>query len=181
MRGRVGVLFVGRLVPTGVAHAALEAVLGLPGWAQKAMQLDIVGAAEDPEYLAGLRRRAGDAPVRFLPDEADVVPHLQRADLAVLPSTAEDGWGRAILEAMACGVPVVHSKGSVLDTIAGGAGIGIAAGNLKPLGESLRSLLRKPDELPRRGAAGREHVLAHHAWDVVLPAWEAALFGRASG
>jgi glycosyltransferase involved in cell wall biosynthesis len=178
--GPVRLLFLGRLVPTRGAHAALEAVLGLPGWAQKAMQLDIVGAAEDQEFLAGLRRRANDAPVRFLPDEVDVLPHLQRADLAVLPSTAEDGWGRAILEAMACGVPVVHSKGGVLDAIAGGAGIGIAAGNLKPLGERLRSLLRKPDALPGLGAAGREHVLANHAWDVVLPAWEAALLGRTS-
>ncbi len=175
--GPTRILFLGRLVPTRGAHAALEAVLGLPRWALDSVQLEIAGAAEDAEYLAGLRRRAGEVPVRFVPDPTDVLPLLQRADLALLPSTAEDGWGRAILEAMACGVPVVHSRGGVLDVIAGGAGIGVAAGNLKPLGERLRELLRAPRELPALGAAGRAHVLANHAWDVVLPAWEAALGG----
>lgn len=173
--GPTRLLFLGRLVPTRGAHAALEAVLGLPRWALGALTLDIAGAAESDEYLAGLRRRAGEGPVRFRPDEADVLPLIQQADLAVLPSTAEDGWGRAILEAMACGVPVVHSRGGVLDAIAGGAGIGVPAGNLKPLGERLRELLRKPHELPALGAAGRAHALAHHSWDVVLPTWEAAL------
>ena len=176
--GPIRLLFLGRLVPTRGAHAALEAVLGLPSWALKAIALDIVGAAEDPEYLAGIRRRAAGAPVRFFPDAVDVLPHLRSADLAVLPSTAEDGWGRAILEAMACGVPVVHSKGGVLDVVTGGAGVGVAAGNLKPLGETLRALLRKPEALPAQGAKGREHILAHHAWPVVLPRWEALLTGR---
>ena len=175
--GPIRLLFLGRLVPTRGAHAAIEAVVNLPGWALGKLQLDVVGAEEDGPYLAGLRRRAADAPVTFHPDAAAVLPHLQRADLAVLPSTAEDGWGRAILEAMACGVPVVHSTGGVLDAITGDAGVGVPAGNLKPLGETLRKLLRKPDELPAIGAVGREHVLAHHAWSAVLPRWIEGLSG----
>jgi len=173
--GPLRLLFLGRLVPTRGAHAAVEAVLGLPGWALDGLELEVVGAAEDASYLEGLRRRAADAPVRFVPNPADVLPHLQRADLAVLPSTAEDGWGRAILEAMSCGVPVVHSRGGVLDAITGDAGVGVAAGNLKPLGETLRKLLRKPDALPALGRAGREHVLRNHSWDVVLARWRAVL------
>jgi len=53
-------------------------------------------------------------------DWDDVPAFYNAADLFVFPSICE-GFGAPILEAMACGVPVVTSSGSALEEVAGGA------------------------------------------------------------
>ncbi len=169
------VVFVGRLVPSRGAHIALEVFDGLPRWARESAHLDIVGSVVDRRYLDTLKRKASDLPVTLHTDVPDVLPFLRRASVAVLPPTAEDGWGRGILEAMACGVPVITSKGGVIETLTGSAAELVPAGNLKLLGEALRSLLRSAERRAELGAAGREHVLRRHAWEVALPQWVHAL------
>ncbi|MCO4772928.1 MAG: glycosyltransferase family 4 protein [Deltaproteobacteria bacterium] len=169
------VVFVGRLTPSRGAHIALESFAGLPGWAQDSWHLDIVGAATDSNYLGGLRRKAKGLPVTLHTDVPDVVPYFRRARLAVLPQTSEDGWARSILEAMACGLPVVSSTGGVLSEITGGAARLTPAGNLKAVGDALRDLLRSEERRSELGVRAREHVESHHAWEVVLPRWEEAL------
>lgn len=173
--GPLSVVFVGRLVPTRGAHLALEAWAGLPGWAREKATLRVVGAPDDPVYLDRLRRAADSLDVPIHTDVPDVLPHLQGAALALLPRTGEDGWGRAILEAMACGVPVLTSTGGSLELLTGGAAEHVPAANVKALGESLRALLRSDERRASLADAGRAHVLARHSWDAVLPAWEAAL------
>lgn len=53
-------------------------------------------------------------------DEAELLVALQRSSCVVYPSFAE-GFGLPVLEALATGVPVVTSRGSVMEEIAGGA------------------------------------------------------------
>ena len=173
--GPLRVVFLGRLVPTRGAHLALEAWAGLPGWARDKATLSVVGAPDDRVYLDRLKRLAAPLDVPIHQDVADVLPHLQGAALAMLPRTGEDGWGRAILEAMACGVPVLTSTGGVLEVLTGGAAEHVPAANVKALGESLRALLRSDGRRLELAEAGRAHVVARHSWDVVLPAWERAL------
>jgi N-acetyl-alpha-D-glucosaminyl L-malate synthase BshA len=64
---------------------------------------DLAGAAEQAR-AAGL----GDA-VRFLGDQEQVVQLLSASDLFLMPS-AQESFGLAALEAMACDVPVVASR-----------------------------------------------------------------------
>jgi glycosyltransferase involved in cell wall biosynthesis len=52
----------------------------------------------------------------------DVPAFYNAADLFVFPSICE-GFGAPIVEAMACGVPVVTSSGSALEEVAGGAAV----------------------------------------------------------
>ena len=108
-------------------------------------------------------------------DVPDVAPFLAGAALAILPPTAEDGWGRAILEAMACGVPVVSSKGGVIEALTGGCAELVPAGNLKAVGDAVRRLLRSEERRAELGAAARAHALKNHDWEVALPRWVAAL------
>ena len=92
-------------------------------------QLAIVGAGRDEKYLASLqvadrrtryrrgrglrgRRAAGARPSRF----------YRAADLFVYPSLNET-FGLPILEAMACGCPVVTSDTSAMPETAGGAAV----------------------------------------------------------
>jgi glycosyltransferase involved in cell wall biosynthesis len=175
------VVFLGRLVASRGAHIALEAVNGLPGWARDRVRFDLVGAASDARYLETLRRNAEGLPCTVHVDVPDPAPLLVGAAVAVLPSTAEDGWGRAILEAMACGLPVVTSKGGVLRDLTGGHAELVPAGNLKAVGDALRGLLKSAERRAELGAAARRHAVAMHGWEVALPRWEQALAEAARG
>ncbi len=99
-------LSVGHLIPRKRHHLAIEALAQLPGW-----QLLIAGEGPERARLEGLAARLGVAArVRLLGPQ----PHaaLSRfygaADLLVLASSRE-GWANVLLEAMACGTPVVAS------------------------------------------------------------------------
>lgn len=63
--------------------------------------------ADSARYEDELRALAEDAPVTFLPGRADVVPLLQAADVAVVPSLWPEPLSRALMEPLACGVPVI--------------------------------------------------------------------------
>lgn len=90
-------------------------------------QLVIVGRG-DADYVARLRSLAAElgilADVLFtggIPLQ-DTVPFYQAADVLVYPSFNET-FGLPILEAMACGCPVVTSDTSSMPEVAGGAAI----------------------------------------------------------
>ncbi len=100
-------LSVGHLIERKGHHLAIEALLSLPEW-----HLMIVGEGPERERLEALAARLGlSARVTF----ADAQPHAalpgfySAADLLVLASSRE-GWANVLLEAMACGTPVVASN-----------------------------------------------------------------------
>jgi glycosyltransferase involved in cell wall biosynthesis len=91
-------------------------------------QLAVVGDSEDQSYVASLHALADElgigADVLFVgqvPQE-DTVFFYRAADALVYPSFDET-FGLPILEAMACGCPVVTSDASSMPEIAGGAAI----------------------------------------------------------
>jgi len=91
-------------------------------------QLAVVGAARDEDYAASLRSLAAELGIA---DEvvfvggvplAETVAFYQAADAFVYPSLNET-FGLPILEAMACGCPVVTSDTSAMPETAGGAAV----------------------------------------------------------
>ena len=91
-------------------------------------QLAIVGAGRDEKYLASLRSLAAElgiaSDVNFIgavPLE-ETVSFYRAADAFVYPSLNET-FGLPILEAMACGCPVVTSDTSAMPETAGGAAV----------------------------------------------------------
>jgi glycosyltransferase involved in cell wall biosynthesis len=103
------VLSLSRLVPhKGVDHL-VRAVAALPG-EQARTQLAIVGATNlDPLFMAHLRALAAELlgpRVRLLGPRQDIAAVLRAADLFALASSRE-GLPLVILEAQACGTPVV--------------------------------------------------------------------------
>ncbi len=125
-------------------------------------QLAIVGPPRDTEYAAEL-----DALVRELGIGDDVVfvggvpleetaVFYQAADIFVYPSFQET-FGLPILEAMACGCPVVTSEVSAMPEIAGGAALLCAPGDPKSIAaaivEACGPVADRLRELGRRRAA----------------------------
>ncbi len=98
------IVFVGTFDHLKGPDRVAEAVKGIDG-----VSLIFVGS--------GPIRPTGDAVVFSGPVEhARVAEILAAADLFVLP-TAEEGCCNAVLEAMACGVPIVTSDGHYMDDI----------------------------------------------------------------
>jgi glycosyltransferase involved in cell wall biosynthesis len=62
---------------------------------------------ESARYVEELRTLSNDLPVTWLPRRDDVVSLLQAADVASVPSVWPEPLSRSIMEALACGVPVV--------------------------------------------------------------------------
>jgi glycosyltransferase involved in cell wall biosynthesis len=134
----------------------------------------------DPAEVA---RRAGLAPgrVRVLGriSDAELAVVLRRASVLAAPSQAE-GFGLPVLEAMAAGVPVVHSDAPALIEVAGGAGVSFERGNPAALAAALRAVVSAPAAAEAMIAAGRrraerftwEHT-ARRVWGVHLELYQA--------
>ena len=118
------VLSLSRLVPhKGVDHL-IRAVAALPG-EQARTQLAIVGASNlDPRFMSHLRALGAEllgARVRFLGPRKDIAAVLRASDLFALASSRE-GLPLVILEAQACGTPVVAypASGTTLEVVRDG-------------------------------------------------------------
>jgi glycosyltransferase involved in cell wall biosynthesis len=94
---------------------------------------------------------------------------FRRASVFAMPSRAE-GFGLPLLEAMALGVPVVHSDAPALVEVAGGTGVCVPRGDAGALAVALREVAgRPPDPAARRRAASFTWKAAAEAvWEVHL-------------
>ncbi|HTZ08591.1 MAG TPA: glycosyltransferase family 4 protein [Acidimicrobiales bacterium] len=107
------VLYAGRIGREKGVDVLVRAFAAVHG-AEPAARLVVVGSpslgadpADSARYEAELRASAGTLPVTFAPAQHDVVPLLQSADVAVVPSLWPEPLSRSLMEPLACGVPVV--------------------------------------------------------------------------
>jgi glycosyltransferase involved in cell wall biosynthesis len=114
----------------------------------------IVGDGPQREALEALVRELGLAGrVRFAGNQADVAPWLQALDVFCLPSYANEGVPQALMQAMACGLPVVTTPvGSIEEIVADGTtGVLVPPEDQVRLREALERLL---GDAQARGALG---------------------------
>ncbi len=102
----------------------------------------------------------------------DAVPaYLNAMDLLAAPSQTTPAWreqfGRMLIEAFACGVPVIGSDSGEIPYVVADAGVIVgerdAAGWRRALGE----LLESPARRAQLAARGRERAHTSYAWPVV--------------
>jgi glycosyltransferase involved in cell wall biosynthesis len=169
-----GVVFVGRLLPhKGIANL-IEA---LPN----ELSLDIVGPRSDTVYVARLHELAQGKSVRFRHDCTDemLIEVYRRALCVVLPSlyrtpegetNVPELLGQTLLEAMACGSPVIATRVASLPEIVedGKNGFVVEADDRVALAGRLRWLAQHPVEAAALGAEGREIVLRRFQWPQVV-------------
>ncbi len=94
-----------------------------------------------------------------------------------------EGFGIALLEAGACGVPVVAgASGGIADAVADGeTGLLVTPGDPEPAADAVRHLLNDPALARRLGDASRARVVEHFTWRRVVDDLDrlAASHGRA--
>lgn len=99
------IITAGRLVPGKRVDLAIDVFRQLHTTTE---EVEMIVAGDGPERPA-LERRAQGLPITFVghvTDRASMARHLRRADVFLMTSIAE-GLPNALLEALACGVPVV--------------------------------------------------------------------------
>jgi phosphatidylinositol alpha-1,6-mannosyltransferase len=133
----------------------------------------IVGEGEERPFLEDLvaREQLGGH-VQFLGELADegLVRCYQQCDIFVLPNRQVgrdiEGFGMVLLEAQACGKPVIAgASGGTAETMRiPETGQVVCCDGPGKLAALLSELLADPDRLARMGAAGRQWVVEHFDW-----------------
>lgn len=95
---------------------------------------------------------------------SDALPaYLNALDLFVLPSETRSNWreqfGRVLVEAMACGLPVIGSDSGEIPEVVGEAGLIFPEGDVHALTNSLVSLLSDPALRAEYSRRARHRVL----------------------
>jgi glycosyltransferase involved in cell wall biosynthesis len=167
------VLAVGHLSEVKGYPVFLEAAARLAPRLGDVAFVALGGETTTPGYRAVLEARAAAlgvaARVHFLGWRSDVARVMGAADVVVLPSLAE-GLPLAVLEAMACGRPVVASAvGGVPEAVVDGrTGLLVPPGDAGALAEAIQRVLEDPAAGRRMGAEGRRRLEAHFSLDRVL-------------
>jgi glycosyltransferase involved in cell wall biosynthesis len=130
-----------RLEQKGIEHDLV--VIGGRGW-------------RDQKLVRALEERAAVTRVRWLGyvTESDLVALYSGAALFVLASTLE-GFGLPVLEAMACGTPVIASDVPALREVGGDVARFVPAGDDAAFAEAIARALRDPDAANAARTAGR--------------------------
>jgi glycosyltransferase involved in cell wall biosynthesis len=132
-------LFVSAIEPRKQPLRAIDAANAV------GRKLVVVGPAKDEELAAELTRRGAD--VRGYVPKAELVRLYQRAACLVFPSRYE-GFGLPVVEAMACGTPVVAAPEPTVQEVAGDAAV-----FADDLADGIRRALAERDRLSAAGLA----------------------------
>jgi glycosyltransferase involved in cell wall biosynthesis len=176
--GLIRLVSVGSVIPRKGHLVLIDALARL---SNRSWRLTCVGSLErDPAAVETVRQRlragglddlvalAGEA------DAAGVNAYYDASDLFVLP-TFHEGYGMAVAEAIAHGLPVISTRtGGIPELVGGEAGILVGAGDVSGLATTLSRVLADAGLRARLAAGARERRSR-------LPTWEgaAARFGDA--
>jgi glycosyltransferase involved in cell wall biosynthesis len=166
--------YVGRLVEEKGLRVLLEAFARLHPESDAA--LVVLG---DGPLRGELAQRVASPPlagrVRWLPavPHREVPRYLSALDVLVLPSLTRPGWkeqfGRVIIEAAACGTPVIGSdSGEIPHLITRlGAGLVVPEGQPEPLARAMAQLQADPVHMLALRERGRREVVQQFAHDAL--------------
>lgn len=133
------------------------------------LKLRVGGTQTGPDiaFVSRLRERlrsAGlESDAEFLPnlDQKGKAAFLRSLSVLSVPATYGESFGLYIIEALACGVPVVQPRHAAFPELieATGGGLLCEPDNPESLADSIAQLLANPDEARAMGERGRKVVL----------------------
>jgi glycosyltransferase involved in cell wall biosynthesis len=156
--------YVGRLVPEKGIGILIDAV----GMLGPHVKLLIIGSGPERDVIRHHVRSIGlDGRCVFLDHVAsrEIPDYLNCMDCLVLPSLTRSNWkeqfGRVLIEAMSCEVPVVGSSSGEIPRVIGDGGRVFPEGDENALAQCLREILDNPSVRTDVGRRGRQRVLDH--------------------
>jgi glycosyltransferase involved in cell wall biosynthesis len=175
------VLFVGRLSPAKGVRTLLEA------WGRIGeIPLEIAGEGPLGKEVRTCVRLRGLENVSVLGglSHDSVLALMKRARFLVLPSEWYEAFPLVIVEAFACGVPVIASRlGSMAEIVEDGCtGLHFAAGDSAALADRVAWAWANPDEMRRMGREARAEYecryTAEQNYGALMAVYEKAMGGE---
>lgn len=170
LAGKKVLLFLGRIHPKKGLDILARA-FGQVARGRKDLHLLIVGPDNDSyrnqvERLLESESVIECATFTGMLAEREKLAALSRADICAIPSYSE-GMSIVVLEAMACGLPVVITRQCYFPEVAeAGAGIVIEP-NADQLADAINKLLDNPRLCKEMGKNGRGLVIEKFTWDKI--------------
>lgn len=160
---RIG--YAGGLLPEKGVDLLLHACAGLQGdW-----QLQLAGSGSEEAALLRLAGELGVTDrVQFVGriPSAEMPAFYRQLDMLAVPSRTTPTWkeqfGRVLIEAMACAVPVIGSDSGEIPHVVGDAGVIFPEGDVDALRAYLQQLHDDLAQRARLGQAGRSRVLERY-------------------
>jgi glycosyltransferase involved in cell wall biosynthesis len=158
------VLHVGDLRSRRNLEMLLDVVIDLRRTAADLVNLRLVLAGRDTGSLAGLKRQAElaghAAALQHVdrPADKDLVSLYRKASVFAYPSRYE-GFGLPVLEAMACGTPVVVSSAGSVPEVAGRDALLVDPDDRRGWREALLTVLSDPARAAALGEQGRRRAV----------------------
>jgi glycosyltransferase involved in cell wall biosynthesis len=163
--------FTGRFVEEKGIGTLLKAFAQSTG----SWNLLVVGGGVLAREIEAVRREHAER-VRVVTDAShdDVPAYLNAMDLLCAPSRTTPGWreqfGRMLIEAMACGVPVLASASGEIPHVMAGAGVLIPDDDPAVWLREIERLVAEPEARAELATRGLERARARFAWSVVARA-----------
>jgi glycosyltransferase involved in cell wall biosynthesis len=162
--------YLGRLLFDKGLGVLIEALTQLPD----NFRVRLVGSGPDHDALADLAATRNVAErVEFAPavSSTEIPDALAQMDVLVLPSLTRHNWkeqfGRVLIEAMACDVPVLGSNSGEIPNVVGDAGLIVPEGDAGALAQGLRTLQEQSKLRTDYVRRGRERVLGQFTQEQV--------------
>ena len=164
------VLFLGRKLEYKGIATLVEAFKRLPRDLDAAL---LLAGPSSPWFDEFYRRLPAEDRARIIDlgavSHSDKVHLLHLADVLVLPSRFE-AFGIVILEAWACGTPVIVASSGAMPGIVGPGGLAFEYGNAAELAEHIQRLLDDPELAGGMARRGHQRLLEHYTWEKVAAA-----------
>jgi glycosyltransferase involved in cell wall biosynthesis len=161
---------VSRLTPVKGHNFLIEAFYRIRDKLQNS-QLVIVGEGRAKADLEKQVERLGlQESVHFLGYRTDIAEVLKSFDIFVLPSIGEEGLPKAMLEAMAAGVPVIGTNISGIPEILADGKYGrlVRPGSSTALSEAMSEMMQLPEEIKKDIiASAKQRVKNHYSHSVI--------------
>ena len=170
--GTVGRMMTVKAQPL-LARAFLRALALEPALRDR-LRLVMVGDGPLRKEASAVLSEAGVHDLAWLPGERTDVPDVMRSlDCFVLPSLAE-GISNTILEAMACGLPVLATNvgGNSELVVPGVTGEIVPADDVQTLAQAIVFLAGDTERCRKFGAAGRRRVESQFSLESMVSAYQ---------
>jgi glycosyltransferase involved in cell wall biosynthesis len=160
------IVFVGTLIKRKGVNFLLQALPKVTSL-HPGVQLVVIGEGpEEPTWRALAHELGITQQVAFVgwqPRE-QVRAWMQKARLLVLPSV-EEGLGVVLLEALACGTPIVGADvGGIRDVVIPEVGVLVPPANSDALAQAINELLGDQSRWMRMSEQARQRAANHYDW-----------------
>jgi len=163
--------YVGRLMHMKGLDTLLEAFSLIQ---HAACRLLIVGSGDYRGEMLSIASRLGIGDRMTLVDAVpaeDVPGYINCMDVLVLPSITTPGWveffGRVLVEAMVCEVPVIGSSSGEIPNVIGDSGLVFQEGDSAELRDKLDAIIRDSSLRQSLAKKGYERATALFTWESI--------------